>query len=296
MPQFSEAGMNGIILEESSSDTMFHSLIKKLHDKAGDVVILLDEYDKPILNNISNEKVSEFLSALKVFYSVIKEKSGMLRFAFITGVSKFCHVSLFSDLNNLTDITMDAKYATMLGYTEDAVWFHEIGHSFGFVDEYGDFEKDASAIYRSSERPILSIMQARLVPDENSESKFTGAVKPSCEDAEGLINLIDAWTVRLKKKRHPEIWLDLMRDEHERILGGWKSFEFGLKDFYLLGASVHKLFENRKELSPEEVELVEAALRKYQNEGGTLQEDERAFLYRNADLVMRNAFRNVKRP
>ena len=114
-----QADLNGIILEESSSDTMFHSLIKKLHDKAGDVVILLDEYDKPILNNISNEKVSDFLSALKVFYSVIKEKSGMLRFAFITGVSKFCHVSLFSDLNNLTDITMDYDYAAMLGYTQE---------------------------------------------------------------------------------------------------------------------------------------------------------------------------------
>ena len=114
-----QADLNGISLKESSSDTMFHELIKTLHDKAGDVVILLDEYDKPILNNISNEKVSEFLAALKIFYSVIKEKSGMLRFAFITGVSKFCHVSLFSDLNNLTDITMDARYATMLGYTQE---------------------------------------------------------------------------------------------------------------------------------------------------------------------------------
>ncbi|MBE6373579.1 MAG: AAA family ATPase [Lentisphaerae bacterium] len=114
-----QADLNGITLKETSSDTMFHELIKTLHDKAGDVVILLDEYDKPILNNISNKNVSEFLAALKVFYSVIKEKSGMLRFAFITGVSKFCHVSLFSDLNNLTDITMDARYATMLGYTQE---------------------------------------------------------------------------------------------------------------------------------------------------------------------------------
>ena len=114
-----QADLNGIILKESSSDTMFHELIKTLHDNAGDVVILLDEYDKPILNNISNEKVSEFLAALKVFYSVIKEKSEMLRLAFITGVSKFCHVSLFSDLNNLTDITMDYNYAAMLGYTQE---------------------------------------------------------------------------------------------------------------------------------------------------------------------------------
>ena len=116
-----QAEFHGITLKGSSSDTMFHELIKTLHDKAGDVVILLDEYDKPILNNISHANVSEFLSALKAFYSVIKEKSGMLRFAFVTGVSKFCHVSLFSDLNNLTDITMDARYAAMLGYTQEEV-------------------------------------------------------------------------------------------------------------------------------------------------------------------------------
>ena len=113
-----QAEINGVELQETTSDTMFHRLIKTLHDRDGDVVILLDEYDKPILNNISKPNVSDFLSALKVFYSVIKEKSGMLRLAFITGVSKFCHVSLFSDLNNLTDITMDARYATMLGYTQ----------------------------------------------------------------------------------------------------------------------------------------------------------------------------------
>ena len=113
-----QAAVNGVTLKARASDTMFHELIKTLHDKGGDVVLLLDEYDKPILNNISKENRSEFLDALKVFYSVIKEKSGMLRLAFITGVSKFCHVSLFSDLNNLTDITMDARYATMFGYTQ----------------------------------------------------------------------------------------------------------------------------------------------------------------------------------
>ena len=113
-----QAAINGVVLPETTANTMFHSLIQTLHDRDGDVVILLDEYDKPILNNLSKENASDFLAALKVFYSVIKEKSGMLRLAFITGVSKFCHVSLFSDLNNLTDITMDARFATMLGYTQ----------------------------------------------------------------------------------------------------------------------------------------------------------------------------------
>ena len=114
-----QAEINGVTLKETSSDTMFHELIKTLHDQKGDVVLLLDEYDKPILNNISKENCSAFLDALKIFYSVIKEKNGMIRLAFITGVSKFCHASLSSELNNLTDITMDARFATMLGYTQE---------------------------------------------------------------------------------------------------------------------------------------------------------------------------------
>ena len=114
-----QASINNVKLQLSASDTMFHALIKALHDRDGDVIVLLDEYDKPILNNITRENRSDFLNALRTFYSVLKEKNGMLRFVFITGVSKFCHVSLFSDLNNLTDITMDARFATMFGYTQD---------------------------------------------------------------------------------------------------------------------------------------------------------------------------------
>ena len=85
----------------------------------GNVIILVDEYDKPILNNISNQCANEILNVLKGFYSNIKKAEGKLRFVFVTGVSKFCHVSLFSDLNNLTDISMDARYATMFGYTQE---------------------------------------------------------------------------------------------------------------------------------------------------------------------------------
>ena len=113
-----QADMNKVALTETSPEGMFHELIKTLHDNSGDVVLLLDEYDKPILNNIAKENRYDFLEALKVFYSVIKEKASMLRLAFITGVSKFSHVSIFSDLNNLTDITLKPEYADMLGFTE----------------------------------------------------------------------------------------------------------------------------------------------------------------------------------
>ena len=107
-----------INIKIESPEKMFRQLIRAL-SLSTSVVILLDEYDKPILNNISSPEVEQILSDLKAFYSVIKAFEERLRFVFVTGVSKFCHVSLFSDLNNLTDITMDARYATMFGYTQE---------------------------------------------------------------------------------------------------------------------------------------------------------------------------------
>ena len=111
------AASHHLHLNESKPEQMFREIITEL-SKKNEIVILLDEYDKPILNNIGKPECKQILADLKAFYSVIKAFEGKLRFALITGVSKFCHVSLFSDLNNLTDITMNAKYATMLGYTQ----------------------------------------------------------------------------------------------------------------------------------------------------------------------------------
>lgn len=107
----------GLMLRGELLTTRFENLIMDIA-KQGPLVIFVDEYDKPILNNITSPRAKEILQVLKGFYSNIKKAGDDLRFAFITGVSKFCHVSLFSDLNNLTDITMDARYATMLGYTQ----------------------------------------------------------------------------------------------------------------------------------------------------------------------------------
>ena len=82
------------------------------------VVILIDEYDKPILDNITNkETAKEMRDELKNIYSVIKDSDEYIKFVFITGVSKFSKVNLFSGLNNIEDITVDANYATICGYT-----------------------------------------------------------------------------------------------------------------------------------------------------------------------------------
>jgi len=89
------------------------------------VVILIDEYDKPILDNITDKTLSqEVRDRLKNIYSVIKESDQYVKFAFLTGVSKFSRVSLFSGLNNLEDISLDAQYATICGYTHNDVKSH----------------------------------------------------------------------------------------------------------------------------------------------------------------------------
>ena len=89
--------------------------------KVEQCVLLLDEYDKPLLGHLGTPEVTKFKNALKEFYSVIKTQEQYQRFALMTGVSKFSKVSIFSDLNNLTDITMDARYATLFGYTREEV-------------------------------------------------------------------------------------------------------------------------------------------------------------------------------
>ena len=119
-----EAERIGLTIETPSSlPAMLQSLIAKASkiSDSGKVVLLIDEYDKPLLGHLCRPTVEAFRSELKAFYSVIKASESLLRFSFITGVSKFSKVSIFSDLNNLVDLTMSAEYATLLGYTHEEV-------------------------------------------------------------------------------------------------------------------------------------------------------------------------------
>lgn len=100
----------------------FRSIIECLYEKTGSqVVVLVDEYDKPLLATaISNPKQEEANRQLyKGFFSVLKDMDGYLKFVFFTGVTKFSKVSIFSDLNQLNDISMDDKYSGICGITED---------------------------------------------------------------------------------------------------------------------------------------------------------------------------------
>jgi len=98
----------------------FAELIEQAHATSGErVVVLVDEYDNPILDNITNPAIAhEMRDGLRNLYSVIKDADAHIRFAFLTGVSKFSKVSLFSGLNNLNDITVDSRYSAICGYTE----------------------------------------------------------------------------------------------------------------------------------------------------------------------------------
>ena len=99
----------------------FAELISKTYEKYNKkVVILIDEYDKPILDNITDKETATLMrDEMKSFYSVIKDSDSYIHFVFITGVSKFSKMNLFSGLNNLEDITLDTRYATICGYRHD---------------------------------------------------------------------------------------------------------------------------------------------------------------------------------
>ncbi len=96
---------------------LIKAAFKKYNQK---VVILIDEYDKPILDNITDKEIArEMRDAMKDFYGVIKDNDAYIRLVFITGVSKFSKMNLFSGLNNLEDITLNADYGDICGYTHD---------------------------------------------------------------------------------------------------------------------------------------------------------------------------------
>jgi hypothetical protein len=109
----------GLTLSRSGVSGRFTELIEKLAATDGKIVILMDEYDKPILDNVVKANIESIREVLENFYSVVKATEPYQRFVLLTGVSKFARVSVFSKLNNLTDITMDARFATMLGYTQE---------------------------------------------------------------------------------------------------------------------------------------------------------------------------------
>ncbi len=98
----------------------FYNLVLRIYEQTHEqVVFLVDEYDKPLLQAVDKPELQEaYRNTLKAFYTVLKSLDEYFRFAFLTGVTKFSHVSVFSDLNNLNDISMDADYVDLCGISE----------------------------------------------------------------------------------------------------------------------------------------------------------------------------------
>ena len=126
-------GEYGYNPDEYSVATRFEGVIRRACEQTGRrVVILIDEYDKPMLQAIGNEALqNEYRSTLKAFYGALKSMDGCIRFALLTGVTKFGKVSVFSDLNNLMDISMDDRYVEICGISEKEVhaYFEEDIHA-----------------------------------------------------------------------------------------------------------------------------------------------------------------------
>ena len=108
---------------ERSFSLRFAGIIERACQKTGQrVVILVDEYDKPMLQAIGNEDLQkQFRDTLKPFYGALKTMDGCIKFALLTGVTKFGKVSVFSDLNNLKDISMDERFVDICGITEKEI-------------------------------------------------------------------------------------------------------------------------------------------------------------------------------
>ncbi len=106
-------------VRENTLSTRFSGVIRRASEQAGcGVVVLVDEYDKPLLQALGNDALLEdYRKTLKAFYGVLKSADRYLRFVFLTGVTKFSQVSVFSDLNQLNDISLDYSYATVCGIT-----------------------------------------------------------------------------------------------------------------------------------------------------------------------------------
>jgi len=118
----------------------FENVIKSLYDREKKrVVILIDEYDSPLLATLDNEPLhDQYRKTLKAFYGVIKKMNEYIHLSFITGVTKFSKVSIFSDLNNLDDISIDGNYSSICGITEEELHANFAFYVEALASKYGN--------------------------------------------------------------------------------------------------------------------------------------------------------------
>ena len=187
-----ECARNGIPFRDNENPaTAFENTINDLAAKSADgqMVLLIDEYDKPLLGHLMKSDVTEFRDALKAFYSVVKTLESKQRFAFITGVSKFSKVSIFSDLNNLNDWTMNAHVAALFGYTHEEVlkFFPERIHALAEANGLTDGEAfskivewyDGYRFHNASQRVINPVSLGKCLQDREFANYWSQTAMPT---------------------------------------------------------------------------------------------------------------------
>jgi hypothetical protein len=172
--------------KDRSPEERFIHAIEAAYEKTGmPVVILIDEYDKPLALNLDNEELQdEFRGILKAFYGVMKSCDRYIRLGFLTGVTKFSKASVFSDLNNIDDISMWDRYATICGVTEE-----EIHSNFD-----AEVEKLAEANKMTKEQCY-----------EELRHRYDGY--HFCEDSVGVYNPFSLLST-LNKKKFGDYWFE----------------------------------------------------------------------------------------
>ena len=133
-----------IDVKEPSLSVRLKNIVLTAFEQTGkQVVILVDEYDKPLISTLDNEDLHDkYKTILKGVYSILKECDEYIRFGFLTGVTKFSKISLFSDLNNLMDISLDENYTDICGITEEEIKTNFVEHLQAFAEKENTTKED----------------------------------------------------------------------------------------------------------------------------------------------------------
>jgi len=201
---------------DQSLDGRFYNLVMSIADKTHKrVVILVDEYDKPLLQTIGNSELQNtYREILKAFYGVMKSCDGQIHFGFLTGVTKFGKVSVFSDLNNLDDISMDPAYYEICGISENE------------LNEYFDTE-----IGELAEVNELTKEQAY----DRLRSEYDGY--HFCENVSGIYNPFSVLST-LRKNRFGNYWFETGTPTYLVELLKKSDFQLARIDGYKTGKDV----------------------------------------------------------